>query len=130
MVPVFAGLLGDGTPVAWGPEPAGEAVEGFQRESAILLRFRGDGTLDTLGHFAGRETIMRRRDLGGGTMAIAGYFWGFYRTFLAVAAGDRIYAGSTDSAVIHVWDGADTPLPSLRWGDVPRPLDDHAIDAR
>jgi hypothetical protein len=128
MVPNFAGLLDDGTAVGWVDKLA-PGVEGFRRDSAVLLRFRTDGSAHALGNFAGRELIFHSRDMGGGLVAASGYTWGFYRTFLAIAAGDRIYAGVTDSAAIHVWSGAGATQASLRGEEVPLALDDAAADA-
>jgi len=67
--------------------------------------------------------MIQTRHLGGGASTMTGWFWSFYRVFLSVAAGDRIYAAPTDSAVIYVWDGSGAPLDTLRWDDLPRPLD-------
>ena len=128
ILPNFVGLLGDGTAVGWVSKLTSSA-DGFSRDSAVLLRFRADGAVGALGEFAGQESISRTRDLGPGMAAGEMYTWGFYRSFRAVAAGNRIYAGVTDSAVIQVWDGAGAQLPSLRWGDVPLPLDDATVDA-
>jgi hypothetical protein len=123
IAPRFLGLVRDGAVAAWTIHnlPSGD---GFQRYSAVLLRIDQDRTADTLGLFPGDEMIFQRRRLGGGTSTMTSWSWSFYRRFLAVAGGDRIFAAPNDSAVVYVWDGSGVPLDTLRWDDLPQPLDD------
>ena len=125
--PHFLGLLRDGAVAAW--THVYPSSDGFGRASVVQLLIDQDGTADTLGSFPGNENVIQRRDLGGGVGTTTSWFWSFYRRFLGVAGGDRIYAAPTDSAIIYVWDGSGAPLDALQWDDMPRPLDDAVATA-
>ncbi|NJD11641.1 MAG: 6-bladed beta-propeller, partial [Gemmatimonadetes bacterium] len=128
MTPNFSGLLPGGGSAGWINQIPAERPDGFQRHTAVLLRIAG-GEADTLGTFPGTEVILRTRAAPGGVTVMWGASLDYYRTFLAAAAEDRIYAGPPDSARIDVWDAAGTPLPPIRWADRPGPVDDALVAA-
>jgi hypothetical protein len=128
MTPTFSGLLRDGASVGWIIQIPAERPDGFQRHIGVLLRIAADG-VDTLGSFPGPEMILRTREAPGGGTVMQSTSLDFYRTFLAIAAGDRSYAGSTDSALINVWDASGKPLAPIRWDDAPGPVDDALVAA-
>jgi hypothetical protein len=126
MTPNFAGLLPDGASAGSINVVPAERTDGFQRQTMLLLRF-GPSGVDTLATFPGPEVILRTRAMPGNMTVMTGTTLPYYRIFLATAGDDRIYAASTDSALIHVWDGAGRPRKPISWEDTPLPVDDALV---